>query len=367
MAGIRERAWPRWLFLSTLSAMAVAGFVVGGSDIGNNTVGTLLRPGRLGPSVEVVTADFPDTRLAPNDTGHDGQQFYAIARAPMHPGDVAPQLDRPRYRYQRILMPMLAWILQPSGGGAGLVIALFSVAALGPLLTGFFGACVAGALGASRRACNLIAFFFPVLPGAFASVILTVSDSLALGLALGAIAADQRDRRAPAIVLAVAAVLAKEPILVVVVGWALWRGRRAIPLVVVPAAIAGAWWLWLRATIDVEGKQIVEFDPVLGLWEATRKWIEYPQHVLGGVIVFGSILVAVIALTRRGLRSPLGPAIALQLALVGSLAWVTMVLEWNGARTTAPLLTLAIIARCCPPQPDPVEIAEVRQPHVAHV
>ena len=101
----------------------------------------------------------------------------------------------------------------------------------------------------------------------------------------------------------------------------------------------------------------------MGLWEATRKWIEYPEHLLGGVVVFGSILVGLLALTRQGFRSPLGPAIALQLALVGSLAWVTMVLEWNGARTTAPLLALAIIARCCPveshqPQHAPGETAE---------
>src|ERR671919_468424 len=49
----------------------------------------------------------------------------AIARDPMHLHDVADHLDRPRYRLQRPLYPLLAWLLHPGGGGMGLVLAMF--------------------------------------------------------------------------------------------------------------------------------------------------------------------------------------------------------------------------------------------------
>ena len=86
----------------------------------------LLMPGRFGPSVRVIQRDLPGARLQPT-VGSDGQQFYALARDPVHLREVAPDLDRPRYRAQRILLPVLAWALHPSGGGRGLVVALLVV------------------------------------------------------------------------------------------------------------------------------------------------------------------------------------------------------------------------------------------------
>jgi hypothetical protein len=41
-------------------------------------------------------------------SGYDGQFFYQIARDPLH---AAQYLDRPAYRYQRIVYPMLIWAL----------------------------------------------------------------------------------------------------------------------------------------------------------------------------------------------------------------------------------------------------------------
>ena len=48
--------------------------------------------------------------------GHDGQQFYAVARHPLDPKTAAPFLDEPAYRYRRILFPALAWVVAPHGG-----------------------------------------------------------------------------------------------------------------------------------------------------------------------------------------------------------------------------------------------------------
>ena len=43
----------------------------------------LLQAGDRGPSAAVIQRDFPDTPLL-SGGGHDGQQFYAIARQPMN-------------------------------------------------------------------------------------------------------------------------------------------------------------------------------------------------------------------------------------------------------------------------------------------
>lgn len=107
----------------------------------------------LGTAVtaSLVAHDAADADLAPN-RGHDGQQFYAIARAPMHLDDAAEHLDRPRYRLQRPLFPVLAWALHPSGGGTGLVWALIAVGVAGVLLSGLGAGALSTALGGRRLA-----------------------------------------------------------------------------------------------------------------------------------------------------------------------------------------------------------------------
>jgi hypothetical protein len=69
---------------------------------GNDKVVSMLAPAAGGRSAPLFRADFPSYRL-PAGLGHDGQFFYAIARQPMHPKSIAPVVDRPRYRLQRIL------------------------------------------------------------------------------------------------------------------------------------------------------------------------------------------------------------------------------------------------------------------------
>ena len=77
-----------------------------------------IQPGAAGPSALVIRADFPNDEL-PAGLGLDGQQYYAVARDPLHVRDDAAYLDRPRYRMQRPVFPLLAWALHPSGGGTG--------------------------------------------------------------------------------------------------------------------------------------------------------------------------------------------------------------------------------------------------------
>ena len=98
------------------------------------------------PAASVIGPDLGDDAVKASGA-HDGAFFYLLARQPMHLDRVAPSLDRPRYRSQRILFPVLGWALHPSGGGPGLVWALFAVGVAGV-------AAGAVAMGARcRRAC----------------------------------------------------------------------------------------------------------------------------------------------------------------------------------------------------------------------
>src|SRR5690606_32547344 len=112
---------------------------------GGNTLG-LVQPGADGPAVEVFAEDFPAVEL-PEGLGHDGQQFYAIARNPLDVEAVSEHLDRSRHRYQRPLFPLLAWALHPSGGGYGLIAAFAVVGIASVFLVGVAAGALSTTLG----------------------------------------------------------------------------------------------------------------------------------------------------------------------------------------------------------------------------
>jgi hypothetical protein len=332
----------RCLLLAFASSAIVAIAVVAAVPNRGDGISALVDPGERGPSAAVFHHDFPHARLA-LDAGHDGQQFYAISRQPMHLKAVAPALDRPRYRLQRILLPVLAWALQPQGGGPGLVIADFVIAALGAVAVGFGGAWLLAALGASELTVEWAALLLPVFPGVVASVGLATPDALALGLVLVAMGSDARGRRRSAVFVAVLAVLARETILLVLLGWVLWRGRRALWLLVVPAASAAAWWLVVRLSVPTSAYGVHEFEPIRGLITSARAWAG-GSDLAAAVVVVASFALGILACRRRGLRSALGPAIVIQIVFVACLGPDVIGLSWNATRATLPLMVLAVLA-----------------------
>ena len=323
-------------------------------DVDHDVV-ALMTPGAQSPAAALIRHDFPSYALH-EGIGHDGQAFYVIAREPMHLRDAARWTDRPRYRLQRILLPVLAWSTHPQGGGRGLVVSLWTWAAVGVALTGLGAALLAHSLGASRRAVEALALLAPLLPAAFATLDLSVADELALGLALVALALDRMGHRRGALGTAVLAVLAKEAMLLVLVGWALTRGRRTmLRLVGAPAAVAGAWWIVLHMWFSSSREPNEEFSMIGGLRDAVRVWFDGGSRI-SGVVVAAGVAAGVFVLVRRGLRSPLGGAIAIQLALLPFLSAVVLAGDWNGPRATAPLLLLSIVAMTLPSRaPGPVE------------
>lgn len=300
----------------------------------------IVYPAAEGPSASVFVADWPDEPLG-DGIGHDGQQFYAIARQPMHLAEVAPDLDRPHYRLQRIAFPALVWALHPSGGGDGLVVATVVVGGLALLAGGI----AAGWLSVQLGGPPWVALVFCLLPGAFTTLRISTADTLALAAALAAVALSLGGRHRWAVGAGVLAVLAKESTWLLLLGVALWRRDRARALLAgVPAAVGGAWWIWLRLVVDDTSEGVTEFvPPFVGIADSLDAWLA-GDHVVAAVAVVLSLVLGALALARVGLRHPLGWAILLQLAFLPWLNRDVLGLTFNGTRMTMPLLVLSLIA-----------------------
>lgn len=330
--------WLRILLLALVGTTAIV-LLVGEHVRGHTHLSGVLLAGEEGPSVEVVLDDMPDADLAPG-RGHDGQQFYAIARAPMHLDEVADQLDRPRYRLQRPLFPLLAWALHPSGGGTGLVVALLVVGVAGVLLSGV----AAGALSVALGGGTWPALVVPLLPGAYAALRITAADTLALGLLLAALWAVEARRTRWAVVAAVGAVLAKESMALLLVAHAVTRRTRESVLAATAAVVStGCWWLALRVLVDSEVPQVKELTwPFGGMVAYVDEWLS-GRNPLGAAMSIGSFALAFVALSRRGPHHPLFGPLAAMTALASLFAASVVALDYNATRTLGPLLALAIL------------------------
>lgn len=312
-------------------------------------ISNMLLPGEVGPSVDAVVSDMPDADLAPG-RGHDGQQFYAVARAPMHLDEVAEHLDRPRYRLQRPLFPLLAWGLHPSGGGTGLVVALVAVGVAGVALSGVAAGALATALGGGAWPALVVA----ALPGAYASLRITTADTLALGFVIAALWAAETRRARLGVVAAVASVLTKESMLMVLVAHAAARRTGSS----IRAALAGfvttaGWWLALRVLVDGDGPQVKEFTwPFGGMIVYVDDWLA-GKNPIGAAMAIGSFVLAFVALWRRGPRHPLFGSLAAMTAFASVLSASVIALDFNATRTLGPLLALAILTLGTP-TPDAV-------------
>jgi hypothetical protein len=321
------------------AVLVAAAVLIENERSGNGNPVSLINPGADGPSAAAVEADFPDLELPPG-LGHDGQQFYAIARDPFPPKASAPYLDRPRYRLQRPLYPWLAWLLHPTGGGTGLIFALFAVGFAATVL----GGVAMGGLVASTGGPAWSALLFAAMPGVYASLRISTADVLALALGLAAVLALRRHRTALACGLAIAAVLAREPTFLLLAGVAVARRDRPSLLMTGSAAVlAAAWAAYLRLTVDVTGEQVMEFVvPFEGWLDGLDRWGDGTDLWACAAFV-AAVGAGVLALWFRR-SGPWTWAIAIQLAFLSVLDLNVIGLDFNGTRTTMPLLAISLIA-----------------------
>lgn len=305
------------------------------------------RPGS--PAAPLLAADLPEEPQSIRGD-HDGQQFYAVARDPLDLDVAVESLDRPRYRLQHPLFAWLSWLVHPGGRGSTLVWTMFAVNVAGVLV----GSLAMGALSCTLRGPPFLAVVFGVLPGVVMSLRITVADSLAVALMLLVIVLFLRGHDVLAAIVAVAAVLTKEPMLIAFVGVALWsRQRRSLLIVVPPIVVAGLWFAYLHARVVAGGDQVVEFGlPLAGMVSSVRLWRTGSDSYAMASMVLALALGAV-ALVQRRLRHPLGLALLFELGFLLVLKLDVIGLERNGTRMTLPVMVLAIVMIATPHGADP--------------
>src|SRR5712691_3435916 len=198
-------------------------------------ISALVGPGVTGPSIELLAREVPGLVVGHN-AGHDGQQFYAIARKPFDPRHTARYLTTPSYRYRRILFPLMGWALAPHGGRQ-LILALAAIGLMSVALS-----------AASLRALPGSPPWLPLIvagtPGVVASLMLGLSDTLALALTLVAFAAAAHRRWAVLVVALVLAALAKETAFLAASALALapgLPGRAGLGGFAAAAIVLGGW------------------------------------------------------------------------------------------------------------------------------
>lgn len=330
------RAVFAWTFLGT--ALGV-GFTLVNLAATKDTLGGLVA---AVPGSAVEKLEVEEGIATPSvGGGHDGQQFYAIARNPLAFSTLEGQLDWPRYRMQRILFPLLSWGLHPWGTGSGLVWTMFGVLVGGLVLGGIATGVLTTGLGGPAWTS---AIFAPLL-GSVISLRITTPDALALALALLAIALSLYRRPVLATTVAVAAVLTREPVLLLLLGFSLWRSdRKGIALVAIPGSVAALWYLAL-ARIYASPEEVPVFVfPFSGWIDAVRFWWSNVEGPLGFLSMMSGLVLAAVALWKTRPSHPLWLPLAVSSVVLAFYSVSILAPERNASRLALPIQVLSIVA-----------------------
>lgn len=275
----------------------------------------LLIPNGMDPSIFLalgedapVQTKYAEVLLGPVRTresfGHDGKFFFAQANDPLYfeTDRHAVVLDRPLYRAQRMLYPLLAgWF-----GWLGPEVVVWMLPVLNVLAMGLGGWATA-VLARGMTTPAWLGLAFPLNFGVISDLDIDGSGIIALlGVVLAVLAAE-RGRYGLAAGWMTAASLSREVMLAAAVGLALGlklkRGRIVGAIVLAPAAAAGIWRLYIRQQIGhlpSTGQYQQPFDfPFRGIIDSLPYWRSQP--IRGGLVAL--LMLVLVAFSIRGLRS----------------------------------------------------------------
>jgi hypothetical protein len=185
----------RTVLLSPASVTLLAGLIL---------LAALLARAQWDPFELVRVGTRYSQGAAGGSEGYDGQFFYYIARD-LNPETVAQYLDVPAYRYQRILLPVLAQLLS-FGQSAWLP---WLLPAIG-LLSHILGVHLLGQLFERWKVNRWYALTYGLLLGNLLAIRLALPEALAFSLVIAAIWLEQNGRTKWAWVCFTLAVFAKE-------------------------------------------------------------------------------------------------------------------------------------------------------------
>jgi len=289
------------------------------------------------------------------DLGHDGKFYFALANDPWltDPDTHASVLDRPRYRAQRILYPVIAslgGLLDPARVVWGLLIV--NVIAMG------LGTWAVATLAADMGGSPLWGLAYVLNVGFVSEQNIDGAGVVAAAAVFAAIVMVRRGRLGLGIALLAAGALAREAMLVGAAGTALWLWRKGRPrdatwALLVPVGAVTVWAAYVRFRLGFGGdvSEIQEIGwPLVGVARAFELWLDDPVDFAVGV----SILALLILFTRRAFGSK-------ELIGWGFLGFVPLALLFSRqvwasyfdiSRAVAPLITAFLLLVFIRSEPD---------------
>ena len=226
--------------------------------------------------------------------GYDGQFILSIAQDP-RPANVAPHLDVPAYRYQRILLPLLARLF--SFGSSAAIPWLIPL--LG-LLAHTAGAWAVGELFCSWGINRWYSLIYAFWAGFTRALVVDLPEPLAYGLVAGCFLALQRERNLVGWLLLGLSLFAKEVTLpfvfAVLVADLLkrrWRAVLGLSLMALLPFVLFQVWLWLtfgQPGLGSGGAMATPFEliPFMGFLRIGAESIPY---MLAMLVVFGPTVI----------------------------------------------------------------------------
>jgi len=279
--------------------------------------------------------------LAP-EAGHDGKFFFSQAMDPfyMEPDIHAVFLDRPTYRAQRMLYPTVAslgGLLSPVATAWGLIVVNVLALVAGTAFTGL----VAQRLGLS----TWFGLAFLLNPGLLVALNIDGANIVAMAGLMAGVYYVMEDRLLAASLAMTASVLARETMLIAVLGLALFwyfRKRRYPWSMLIPPGAAVAWWVFVHWRLDdglAQDTKAVGL-PMVGFVHAFRHWAQSSGATVD--LLMGSVLLVVsLAILIRAFRTPtaLGWGVAGFAVLAPLISEPVWLRYFDSTRALAPVLT----------------------------
>lgn len=296
----------------------------------------------LRPYVEDRLGDIPLT----DGTGHDGKYFFVQAHDPwlLEPGDHAQLMERPTYRSQRMLYPLMAspgsWL-----GEDGILwfMLLINVLAMG------VGTWATAAVAQSTGASRWFGLAFALNPGILFELAFDGSGVVGWSLVMVAVYASLNRKWLGAVLAVCGAVLAREVLFLPVVGMALyfWSRERsgAIAILAAPLLVLGSWGWWVRRQLAVPLLTMESNEiglPFIGLGQALREWLQKPglRLVVGLLVLFVLVVALRQVSTRRDLFALMSIGLAVFAVFLRGTVWYNY---YDITRAVAPLFTTVVL------------------------
>ena len=281
-----------------------------------------------------------------SDLGHDGRFFFVQSNDPWvtDPAENIDVVDRPLYRSQRMLYPVLA-------GGGGLLNAeaiIWSMIIVNVIAMGL-GSWAVAQVAIEMGGSPWWGLAFVLNIGFISEMTIGAAGVVAGAAAFGSVALWMKDRTGWAVTLMTLAVLSREAMLVAALGtsWYLWkRGerRQAILATAVPATAATMWALYIRLRIGGGAgvDQVEEIGlPFVGFAKAYGSWLGNPVDLAVAL----AMMLLFLLFVRRVLLS--GELVGW--AFVGFVALAILFTEqvwvsyFNITRAIAPVITAFVL------------------------